>query len=63
MICDVSESVRAASLFMLELVHAAQELFSGTRSFVFVSELARRRASSRIRGRTRRSPASTAARW
>jgi uncharacterized protein with von Willebrand factor type A (vWA) domain len=38
-ICDVSESVRVASLFMLELVHAAQELFSGTRSFVFVSEL------------------------
>jgi uncharacterized protein with von Willebrand factor type A (vWA) domain len=39
-LCDVSESVRAASLFMLELVHAAHELFSGTRSFVFVSELA-----------------------
>ncbi len=38
-VCDVSESVRAASLFMLELAHAAQELFSGTRSFVFVSEL------------------------
>jgi uncharacterized protein len=38
-LCDVSDSVRAASLFMLELVHAAQELFSGTRSFVFVSEL------------------------
>ena len=40
LLCDVSESVRAASLFMLELVSAAQELFSGTRSFVFVSELA-----------------------
>ncbi len=40
MLCDVSDSVRAASLFMLELVHAAQELFAGTRSFVFVSELA-----------------------
>lgn len=39
-LCDVSDSVRAASLFMLELVHAAQELFSGTRSFVFVSEIA-----------------------
>jgi uncharacterized protein with von Willebrand factor type A (vWA) domain len=39
LLCDVSDSVRAASLFMLELVHAAQELFSGTRSFVFVSEL------------------------
>ena len=39
LLCDVSESVRAASLFLLELVHAAQELFSGTRSFVFVAEL------------------------
>jgi uncharacterized protein with von Willebrand factor type A (vWA) domain len=39
-LCDVSDSVRAASLFMLELVHAAHELFAGTRSFVFVSELA-----------------------
>jgi hypothetical protein len=39
-LCDVSDSVRAASLFMLELVHAAQELWSGTRSFVFVSDLA-----------------------
>ena len=39
-LCDVSDSVRAASLFMLEFVHAAQELFAGTRSFVFVSELA-----------------------
>jgi hypothetical protein len=38
-LCDVSDSVRAASLFMLELVHAAQELFAGTRSFVFVSDL------------------------
>jgi len=38
-LCDVSDSVRAASLFMLEFAHAAQDLFSGTRSFVFVSEL------------------------
>lgn len=38
-LCDVSDSVRAASLFMLEFVYAAQELFAGTRSFVFVSEL------------------------
>ncbi len=38
-LCDVSDSVRAASLFMLELVHATQELFAGTRTFVFVSEL------------------------
>lgn len=40
LLCDVSDSVRAASLFMLELVHAAQELWSGTRSFVFVGDLA-----------------------
>ncbi len=38
-LCDVSDSVRTASLFMLEFVHAAQELFAGTRSFVFVSDL------------------------
>jgi hypothetical protein len=38
-LCDVSDSVRAASRFMLELVGASQELFAGTRSFVFVSEL------------------------
>jgi uncharacterized protein with von Willebrand factor type A (vWA) domain len=40
LLCDVSDSVRTASLFMLELVHAAQELFAGTRSFVFVADLA-----------------------
>jgi uncharacterized protein with von Willebrand factor type A (vWA) domain len=39
LLCDVSESVRTASRFMLELVYAAQELFPRTRSFVFVSEL------------------------
>lgn len=39
LLCDVSESVRAASRFMLELVHAAHEIFERTRSFVFVSEL------------------------
>jgi uncharacterized protein with von Willebrand factor type A (vWA) domain len=39
LLCDVSDSVRQASLFMLELVHAAQEIFAGTRSFVFVSDL------------------------
>ena len=40
MLCDVSESVRAASRFLLELVAAVQELFADTRSFVFVSEAA-----------------------
>jgi uncharacterized protein with von Willebrand factor type A (vWA) domain len=39
LLCDVSESVRAASLFMLEFVYAAQDLFAATRSFVFVSDL------------------------
>src|SRR5262249_38329449 len=38
-LCDISDSVRLASRFMLEFVYAAQDLFSGTRSFVFVSEL------------------------
>jgi uncharacterized protein with von Willebrand factor type A (vWA) domain len=39
LLCDVSDSVRAAARFMLEFVHAAHELFERTRSFVFVSEL------------------------
>ena len=39
LLCDVSDSVRAAAGFMLEFVYAAQELFERTRSFVFVSEL------------------------
>jgi hypothetical protein len=39
LLCDVSDSVRAASRFMLELVYAAHELFDKTRSFLFVSEL------------------------
>ena len=38
-VCDVSESVRTVARFLLELTYAAQELFSGTRTFVFVSEL------------------------
>ncbi len=40
LLCDVSDSVRAASSFMLELVHAAHDLFDRTRSFVFVSDVA-----------------------
>jgi uncharacterized protein with von Willebrand factor type A (vWA) domain len=39
LLCDVSDSVRAAARFMLELAYVAQELFERTRSFVFVSEL------------------------
>jgi uncharacterized protein len=39
LLCDVSDSVRLASRFMLELVSVSQELFSDTRSFVFVSDV------------------------
>jgi uncharacterized protein with von Willebrand factor type A (vWA) domain len=39
LLCDVSDSVRAAAAFLLELTYAAQDLFSHTRTFVFVSEL------------------------
>jgi len=39
-ICDVSDSVRNASRFMLQLVWNLQECFSRVRSYVFVSEIA-----------------------
>jgi len=39
LLCDVSDSVRAAAAFLLEFTYVAQELFSRARSFVFVSEL------------------------
>jgi uncharacterized protein with von Willebrand factor type A (vWA) domain len=39
-LCDISDSVRQASRFMLEFVVAIQELFERTRSFVFVSDIA-----------------------
>jgi hypothetical protein len=38
-LCDVSESMRAAARFMLELTAGVQELFEHTRTFVFVSDL------------------------
>ncbi len=38
-LCDVSDSVRNVSRFMLELVYTLQELFERVRSFVFVSAL------------------------
>ena len=38
-LCDVSDSVRAAAGFLLEFTYAAQELFDRTRTFVFVSDL------------------------
>jgi len=39
LLCDVSDSVRAAAAFLLEFTYVAQELFSRARSFVFVSDL------------------------
>src|SRR5712671_2962740 len=39
-IADVSDSVRNASRFMLQLVWSLQECFSRVRSYVFVSEIA-----------------------
>lgn len=39
LLCDVSDSVRAAARFMLEFVYFAHDLLDKTRSFVFVSEL------------------------
>jgi uncharacterized protein len=39
LLCDISDSVRAAAAFLLEFTHAVHELFDRARSFVFVSEL------------------------
>jgi uncharacterized protein with von Willebrand factor type A (vWA) domain len=39
LLCDVSDSVRAAAGFLLEFTYAAQDLFERARSFVFVSQL------------------------
>jgi uncharacterized protein with von Willebrand factor type A (vWA) domain len=39
LLCDVSDSVRAAAAFLLEFTYVAQELFSRARTFVFISEL------------------------
>ena len=39
-LCDVSDSVRNASRFMLQLVWSLQECFYRVRSYVFVSEIA-----------------------
>ena len=38
-LCDVSDSVRAAARFLLVFAYAIQEVFTKTRSFVFVSEV------------------------
>ena len=38
-LCDVSDSVRNVSRFMLQFVYSLQDLYSKVRSFIFVSEL------------------------
>lgn len=38
-LCDISDSVRQVSRFMLHFVYTLQEMFSKVRTFVFVSEL------------------------
>ena len=38
-LCDVSDSVRNASRFMLQFVYSLQDLYSRVRSFIFVSEI------------------------
>jgi uncharacterized protein with von Willebrand factor type A (vWA) domain len=38
-LCDVSDSVRNASRFMLQFVYALQDLYSRVRSFIFVAEI------------------------
>ena len=40
LLCDISDSVRAASRFLLEFCLAARELFVGARLFVFVGNVA-----------------------
>ncbi|HYB90720.1 MAG TPA: VWA domain-containing protein [Candidatus Binataceae bacterium] len=38
-LCDVSDSVRNASRFMLQFVYSLQDLYSRVRSFIFVSDI------------------------
>lgn len=38
-LCDVSDSVRNASRFMLQFVYSLQDLYSRVRSFIFVAEI------------------------
>jgi uncharacterized protein with von Willebrand factor type A (vWA) domain len=38
-LCDISDSVRHVSRFMLELTYLLQDLFDKVRSFVFVSDI------------------------
>ena len=38
-LCDVSDSVRNVSRFMLQFVYSLQDLYSKVRSFIFVAEI------------------------
>lgn len=38
-LCDISDSVRNVSRFMLQFVHSLQDMYSRVRSFVFVADL------------------------
>ena len=38
-LCDVSDSVRNVSRFMLQFVYALQDLYSKVRSFIFVADI------------------------
>ena len=38
-LCDVSDSVRNVSRFMLQFVYSLQDLYSRVRSFIFVAEI------------------------
>ena len=40
-LCDVSDSVRNVSRFMLQFVYSVQDLYSRVRSFIFVADLGR----------------------
>ncbi len=40
LLCDVSDSVRTASTFMLRFVHAVSDVFVRVRSFMFVADIA-----------------------
>ncbi len=39
-LCDISDSVRNVSRFMLQFVHGLQDLYSRVRSYVFVADIA-----------------------
>jgi uncharacterized protein with von Willebrand factor type A (vWA) domain len=38
-LCDVSDSVRNVSRFMLQFVYSLQDLYSKVRSYIFVAEI------------------------